>query len=69
MNGAIPPEAMEDKIAGTIRVKKLRRGTRENKRRREGVSGSVGGGGGGFVIALALISSESREERGETLSS
>ena len=39
MKGAIPPEAMEDKIAGRTRIKKWRRGTRENKRRIEGVKG------------------------------
>ena len=36
MNGAIPPEATEDRIAGSIRMKKWRRGTSENKRRMEG---------------------------------
>jgi hypothetical protein len=47
MKGAIPPEAMEDKMAGSTRMKKWRRGTRENNKRMEGVSGLAGGGGGG----------------------
>ena len=69
MKGAIPPEAMEDKMAGMRRMKKWRRGTRENKRRMEGVSGLVALGCGGWMIALVFVSSESIEERGETLSS
>jgi hypothetical protein len=39
IKGAIPPEAMEVKIAGSTKVKKWRRGIRENNRRIEGLSG------------------------------
>lgn len=73
MNGAIPPEAREEKIAGSKRMKKCRRGTRENKRRMEGMRGRGGVGGGGgcecVIVGLDLISRDASEERGETLSS
>ena len=67
MNGAIAPAAMDDAIAGMIRIMNWCLGMRENRRRMDGVM--VGLVGGGCTGSCLMSRAESSDVRGETLSS